>query len=302
MRVNVVTNYNGRGLERDADVISALVERAGHQVQPVQYDREVTGRPAELNVCLEVAPDWAFALAPRSWYLPNPEWLEEREAARILPRCERVLCKTRDALRLLALRTDRAELVGFASRDRMDAAMPRERRFLCVCGKSIAKAADVAIAAWMRYRPAASLTVVGALHAHHPPVPGVIFAGHLSDEALRHEQNAALFHLAPSWYEGWGHSIHEGLSCGAIVMVPDAPPMNEWGGCPRSLRIRTTERREQRSAVTCRVTPDAIYAAAEACARMTADEVADARTRARRQFEEERADFEARMLSLLSAA
>lgn len=297
MRVNVVTAFNGRGLERDAEVIEDLAHRAGHETHRVQWDDQTSARPADLSICLETMPDWSVPLAPRTWFIPNPEWYDPRWTPH-LQRVERVLCKTRDAVRAFAPLTSRTELVGFLSRDRLDPDVPRERSFLCVAGVSIAKGADAAIEAWQTHRIGHPLTVVGRLYEGHPPVPGVTFRGHVADEELHRLQNAHRFHLCPSRSEGWGHTVHEAFSCEAVVAASDWPPLNEWPGV--AVKIRVSEAHRQRLTPTCRASCGGVRDAVLACLEMS-DEVAVGHGRAaRRQFETERTAFEARMAELFA--
>ena len=158
------------------------------------------------------------------------------------------------------------------------------------------------VEAWRQFGIPHPLTVAGSLLADHAPVLGVTFAGHISDDVLRREQNACMFHLQPSWTEGFGMAIHEALSCGALVSVPNAPPMNEWSGCQERLLVQPAEFKKQRMAVTVRVTPEGVRRAVEACMSMSEDEIARFKAAARRQYDEERAVFESRMLELLGGA
>ena len=296
--VNIVTSFNGRGLERDAEIVEALVARAGHVSQRVRWDKPATGQRADLNICLETMPIWALGLAPRTWLIPNPEWWNPPWTP-FLPKVERVLCKTREALRLFSAMSPHTEFVGFGARDRMDASVPRERRFLCAAGVSVGKGADAVVEAWLRYRIPWPLTVTGQLLAGHPPVAGVTFAGNVSDAQMKRLQNACRWHLQPSWTEGFGMAIHEALSCGGLVAVPDFPPMNEWPGC--AIRMPVSETAPQRIATTCRMSPDSVRDAALALAALDDGQTATLRAAARQQYEQERSVFERRMVELLTA-
>lgn len=297
MRVGIVTNFNGRGLERDAEVVEALCSRAGHEITRVPWLNRTAER-FDLAIYLEVAPAGSEVIAPRRWFVPNPEWYPAPGHGKWLglEYFERVLCKTREAHRIFRAKTARAEYLGFASRDRLDVAIPRERRFLCVAGSSVAKGADAVIKAWelacLPYR----LDIVGTLYAgKEHAMSNVCFRGHLDDGALRLLQNACLFHLQPSWTEGFGVTTHEALSCGALIASTDAPPMNELP----AVRIAPAGTRSMQAAMAYRCSPREVAAAAISMVEMSDASVTEASRVSRAYYETSRREFEARFETLL---
>ncbi|MDC0679056.1 glycosyltransferase [Sorangium atrum] len=269
MRIHIVTNIdNGKGLERDYRLLGSLLESWGHRVTGVHFQRvENAGGAggADLVIFLEVYEPRLAEGAPRRWLIPNAEWWRP-EMRSALDDFELVLCKTRDALSHFAPLTPRARHLGFFSEDRWDPAVPRARRFLHVPGGSDAKGTDSVLLAWERHRIPYPLTVVSSLGWPLRP-RNVEFAGRVDERRLRFYQNASRFHLCPSRYEGWGHALHEGLSVGAAVLVPDTEAMSEIDGC--ALRMPAAPHGAQGLVRTHAVAPEDVRDAVERCMAFT---------------------------------
>lgn len=255
-RINLLAWDNQRGLSHDIRLLSEALLALGHQVHVTRLgprrhdgrwkawllrlrmgwqrlyraDRHLTLYDA--NIALEhVRPDW-FALARVNLLVPNPEWLSAR-SQRYLGRFDGILCKTRYATELFAARGCRALHIGFRSTDCFAPEVPRELAFLHLAGASRMKGTQRLLDLWQRHPEWPKLVVLQSPRTAirlAEPVPANIDhrIGYLADvREIRRLQNAHVFHLCPSETEGWGHYIAEAMSCKAVVITCDAPPMNE---------------------------------------------------------------------------
>jgi len=271
MNILLVTNIRERkGLWRDATILAGLLGEWDHETAIVDFrDRERLS-PHDLAIHLEVVEPWFFQGAERHWWIPNPEWAMQKYLSHI-ERFEFVLCKTRDAKQALREYTDRAILIGFTSEDRRDESIERERVFFHAFRGSLEKGTRAVRGAWE--------------DLEWP----IVLADGLDEETFRHEQNRCLFHLCPSEYEGWGHTIHEALSVGAIVVSTDAAPMNETEGVAHL--IEPVSSRTLRLATTNQVDGAGVRRAAEWCMDLTDEQVARYSRAARAAFERETRAF-----------
>lgn len=301
---NVITNWtNGVGLQRDAEMLRAELERRGHSVNNIHYQRPYL-YPADVNVFLEVIEfkpsdraqhvtfEYLAQMAPRQWLVPNPEWFYSSWP---LEPWELILTKTHDATRIFrALVGDRCQYLGWQAYDFYDPTIERAPRFLHIAGKSSAKNTEAVIEGVKR--TGVPLTLVWA--KQRPLPPSVTWHPRVSEDELRQMLNSHAFCLLPSAYEGYGHSLHEAHGCGQIVLTTDAAPMNETQPI---VPIRPHGGKPQRLAFMHDVTGKGVAKAITKALALTEDERAVMSQQIRAAFEADRATFHANLDRLLEA-
>jgi glycosyltransferase involved in cell wall biosynthesis len=261
--VNIVAWDNGAGLARDIDLLSATLQQLGWTIRyngrarreaprgawqrayrRVRKDAAITTArvtrrpPFAVNVFLEdISPEF-FPLAAKNVLIPNAECFRPASAP-FLGQMDAVFAKTQDAVVIFRELGARVEFMGFISADRRltNLDQPRETEALHVAGRSLLKGTESILDAWQRHPEWPRLTVVRSRTDYeHAPVPWrprtagpnvTIIEERLSEQALRTLQNVKRLHIATSESEGFGHSIVEAMSVGAVVVTTDAPPMNE---------------------------------------------------------------------------
>jgi hypothetical protein len=231
LKFNVVSNINnGYGLEDDYQIVKALLESYGHSVVPVQYDRAQDIQPADINIFLEtIIP--VFGYAKENWYIPNPEWFDPKVEDEYLPRFKYVLCKTKDSLKLFHPRSRSAVLLGFDNQDYHMPGIKRQFSFLHVAGQSVIKNTEAVIDAWNDFNIPYHLDLIATKYLFFSRVKSdkiTVYRDRIHEGMYVTLLNKNRFHVCPSKYEGWGHSIHDARSVGAVIITTDAPPMNEF--------------------------------------------------------------------------
>ena len=252
--VRVITRDNSVGLTRDLHLVARVLQDAGRDVDCVGYGGSKLGNrlrelrlqwgarlfgPAPVQLFLERVYPGCFPTGRRNLLIPNPEWFLPTWT-HSLPRFDRVLCKTRHAVAIFDALGCATRYIGFTSEDRLDGAVPRERAFFHLAGRSQAKGTQVLLDAWRRHPEWPRLTVVQSAKTAKPgaPVANIThLTGHLDDAQLRRLQNAHAFHICPSEAEGFGHVLMEGLSTGAVLLTTDGAPMHELVTSERGLLI-----------------------------------------------------------------
>ena len=305
MRIVIASNIeNGIGLERDFILLRDWLTARGHEVYGQQYNVPCGMIAAcDLGIFIETISEHLVPMASKWWYFANPEWLKPELIRPVQRHCEKVLAKTRDAERVLRGTFSNVIYTGFLCADKMDKSVRKVPEFLHVGGNSGMRGTNAVISAWREYRywddvALPPLTVISKSKTVEPlaGVPGITFIERATDEEITRLQNACLYHLQPSSYEGYGQAIHESQSVGAVLLTTQAPPMTELFA---PFEVKAESSRQSCMASLSEVSPRAIREMIPRMLELPNYEVARMQIDARARWEAGNQQFDLNMSRLL---
>lgn len=228
MEINILSTNNGVGLEKDANRLINLLTENGHRCHFVDIGKNQSPKSADINIFCEIYNRPNFTrMAKRNYLLPNPEWFQ-LNWLRTLDRMNAILCKTHDAARIFKSYHRNPIYTGFTSDDMLFTGIDKQKTFFHAAGKSMFKGTKEVIEAWGKN----DFPMLNLLQHMNPKQ---VTKGNLQYHYRRFNENefkimmnANQFHICTSYYEGWGHYIHEAKSTGAIVITTNGTPMNEF--------------------------------------------------------------------------
>lgn len=246
LHLNIVARTNGVGLDRDVDLVREIAESAGHQVT-VSHCRGTSpafavipqNKRFDANIFMErVFIRWIGA-ANTNILIPNQERFPERHLNR-LSKIDHVFCKTENGLEAFSRHHPSCHLTRFTSLDLYSADVERNSKgFFHLAGRSTLKGTRTILDAWEKHPEWPQLTLLQ--HKENAPATTpenvTLITDYLSNEEIARLTNEHTFHLCPSESEGWGHYIVEAMSCEAVVITTNAPPMNELVTPDRGLLV-----------------------------------------------------------------
>jgi len=231
MKINIISHDNGVGLTQDIELITSLLK--DHQINFVELgghtSKVVRECPfADVNIFIELLNVFLFRFAKKNVLIPNPEWFWDRH---LLKYIDLIIAKTRDAERLFKKMGSRTIFTSFTSKDKLLKNVEKEDIYMHFAGKSSAKGTKTVFRTW-RDNPDLPTLIFGiyennGIYTQKTSNIWKCFE-RVPEDDFNIIQNKSLFHVCTSEYEGFGHYIWEGMSCGAIIITTDAIPMKEF--------------------------------------------------------------------------
>jgi hypothetical protein len=266
--INIIARRNGVGLDRDVDLLHDVLSAAGFEVtishcRGISPFRRLFPQAAQFDANLfveRIFPRW-LGSAPINMVIPNQERFPKRHLP-LLRRMDYVLAKTAHGKEIFSKHVPNTHLVRFTSPNLLDPEIQKEESHSCLhlAGRSTLKGTETVLALWEKHPEWPPLTLIQCQENAPDSVPEnvTLLTDYLSDEEIQRHLNLNLIHLCPSLSEGWGHYIVEAMSCGAVVVTTDGPPMNELVSEGRGVTVPFHKSEPRHLGTNFHVDPDAL--------------------------------------------
>jgi len=164
--------------------------------------------------------------------IANEEWLQSQKLLD-LKEFDKIITKSSFSKQLLSPYNNNIVNCGFITKDRYVPNIQKEEKFLHVMGKSSQKGSEHVLTSFTSTCNHLPLTVIESREGCTFENLGVnsnfnYIKDFISEDNLNNTFNTHAIHLCPSYNEGWGHYLYEGLSCGALLYVTKLPIFLEW--------------------------------------------------------------------------
>jgi len=300
LSINIIARTNGVGLDRDVDLIHDTLTTAGFDVtishcRGISPLRSIFPGKAQFdtNIFLERAfPRW-FGSARQNLLIPNQERFPIRHLKH-LKHIDRILCKSRHAEDIFSGLAYPTQYIGFTSSDLLDDSIqPDYQSFFHLAGKSTLKGTETILNLWKKHPEWPQLTIVQCKENAPSNTPGNVrlITDYIPHEEIKQHLNSHGVHLCTSLSEGWGHYIVEAMSCRAVVVSTDAPPMNELITPARGITVPYHHSEPRHLGTNFHVDPDKLEQLIKELLLMPVEQKAALGNHARTWFEQNDADF-----------
>ncbi|MFT7861222.1 MAG: glycosyltransferase, partial [Sulfurimonas sp.] len=265
--IQIIAKKNGFGISKDIEIIASLLEKEGYKVhfRPICRQKKVwryrlsrffqrllkyKNNTQNINIFLEHLDKNYIEERDINIFMPNPEWTE-RYDEEALYQIDYILCKTFFTEEIFDPYGIPTYYSGFTCEDQLLGSVKKKKTFFHLAGNSAQKGTDPIVDLWLKHPEWPQLTVVQNPQRYtrekELKVDNINYIlQYVDEDVLQKLKNENLFHLCPSEAEGFGHYIAEGMSCGAIVLTTDAPPMNELITADRGILVKYESKMPQR--------------------------------------------------------
>ena len=309
---------NGHGLRKDAELLREMLVALGYSCEieesPGEADSSYYGKKAfylfakkinllhfykkiinrllfssEKTYSFHLEDIFFPALFRREHHvlIPNQEWFRSGNFE-LMQYISHVWCKTRLAESIFGQFHHKTSYIGFYSGINPDLRDGEKYRdyFYTRVGSGRFRGAQILVDVWRKNPVWPNLKMVISPHLRpiHPPANVEFIDPFVDADESYQLASSSLFHIYMTETEGFGHSIVEAMGYGALVIVTDAPPMNEITNSRSVLGVRAEYAGQKMLSPRFRALPHSIEESVEKVLAMSDNEKNEITQNARARF------------------
>ena len=243
MRINLIGNFNSRGLIQDSQILRGLLSNFyGENLEIRRVQHILPECPqAELNIFLEVINPALFIFASKNIYLPNIEWTYKTWIP-YLKEFDEIWVKTLEAQQIFSEYSEKVKFLGWTSIDKEFKEKKNYSKAIVLVGKNMYRNPKPLLKAYydIYHNEIANVyKLLPELHIPYNPqevdffVPDEIKSKViLYKEQLLEKEYDNLLHecglaICLSATEGFCHCVNEALSAGCNLLLSPIKPFKE---------------------------------------------------------------------------
>jgi|UniRef100_A0A6C0B2P5 hypothetical protein len=257
MRVNLIGNFNSKGLMQDAMILRGLLANVYGEVQIRRVHHAMPEcAEAEINIFIEVINPSLLSYAAKNIWIPNIEWTYKTWIPYI-KMVDEIWVKTREARDIFSEHSSNVRYIGWTSIDKVFHEKKNYHKGIVLVGKNMNRNPKPVIQAYLKiketnpnlYALLPDLVIPynpECIHFHFPSelegkitLISKVLTETEYDDILR-ECGLA---ICTSATEGFGHAVNEAMSSGCNLIVSNILPFLELTE-NRGLFIATKEKVE----------------------------------------------------------
>lgn len=267
IHVNILCPSSGLGLKKDASIIQGALNVKNISNKITYIDFGITPqnflnkfffrikeklcvvsdklklfmglRKGHISLHLEVMMYRHAFMAPVNILIPNQEWSEVNPL--IFEKVNSIWCKSRLCETIFSEMGFPVQYIGFQTiiKQEVNFSVERKREFFTRIGMTKTRGSDQLVELWSQHPewPMLNMVIDESLKPSLAPSNVNYIRPITSDEEYFALVNSFLFHIYVTEAEGFGHSIVESMSTGAVVLVTQAAPMSEYANDSNAIMI-----------------------------------------------------------------
>ena len=240
-------HHDTQGLANDAIILKEVlkdyyVEIFVYSELNLMHDVEIQNmKKAKVQIFLEHIYKNTLKHATTNIFVPNIEWCNNKDYQCLInDKNMHVFAKTVTSLNQLSNFNipNKVVFTSWTSKDMYSPEIKEESSCLHVKGISKYKNTQILLDTWLEHPEFPLLHIVhygtensnGYLRLDKPIKIScniILYQYKVDEYTLKYLMNKCKYHICPSYSEGWGHYIVEGMSCNKTVLTTNLPPMNE---------------------------------------------------------------------------